>query len=239
MNFADLSAKRDREPTAAEFAYGDRDAGETCLATLPSVEFFLGARIDSDWIKLKTRTEFDGEVMRNLKRAVYTIGQGGRRWFSGGGELSQRQASAILDYAVLIELLLEILATIQRSFQFGLARGGDDFLFCAHVTCIDLFCTRGFQLRQDAAHFFLMLGGGDLGNVKLSPQLVRFSQSQRDVGSKDGCLRAPEFVPPLSLIQGISLVCERRVSFSNGLPQVSYLRIARCVCALRLSELHA
>jgi hypothetical protein len=45
-------------------------------------------------------------VLGNLKKAVYGVGQGGRRWFSGGGELSARQASVILDYSVLIELLL-------------------------------------------------------------------------------------------------------------------------------------
>ena len=111
MPFADSSATSaaacDEVPTAAEIAYGDRPTRDTCLATLPSIEFFLGAPIDSGWIKGKARTEFDCEVMRNLKNAVYAIGQGGRRWFSGGGELSQRQASVILDYAVLIELLLE------------------------------------------------------------------------------------------------------------------------------------
>jgi|SRR5579863_4773310 len=79
----------------------------TFLATSQSVEFFLGAPVDSGWIGCKAGTEFDREVMHNLKKAVYAIGQGGRRWFSGGGELSQRQASVILDYAVLVTLLLE------------------------------------------------------------------------------------------------------------------------------------
>ncbi|HEY2250186.1 MAG TPA: hypothetical protein VGH74_03955 [Planctomycetaceae bacterium] len=114
MTFIDSRANRDNEPTAAEFAYGDGDSSEACLATLPSVKLFLGAPLDSGWIKRKVRTEFDGDVMQNLKKAVYAIGQGGRRWFSGGGELSQRQASVILDYAVLIELLLECRADLAR-----------------------------------------------------------------------------------------------------------------------------
>jgi hypothetical protein len=114
MTFADVRSNREKEPTAAECAYGDRHSGEACLATLPSVELFLGAPLDSGWIKGKVGTEFDGDVMRNLKKAVYAIGQGGRRWFSGGGELSQRQASVILDYAVLIELLLECRADLTR-----------------------------------------------------------------------------------------------------------------------------
>jgi|GEM_PF-5313078 len=77
------------------------------LATSQSVEFFLNAAIDSGWISRKAGTEFDGDVLINLKKAIYAIGQGGRRWFSGGGELSPRQASVILDYAVLVNLLLE------------------------------------------------------------------------------------------------------------------------------------
>jgi hypothetical protein len=66
-----------------------------------------GARIDSAWILRKFDTEFNDEVMQNLKKAVYAIGQGGRRWFSGGSELSGRQASTILDYLVLVELLIQ------------------------------------------------------------------------------------------------------------------------------------
>jgi hypothetical protein len=72
-----------------------------------SIDFLLGARIDSDWIVRKSRTKFNADVAAKLKKAVYQIGQGGRRWFSGGGELSARQASTILDYMVLIEILLE------------------------------------------------------------------------------------------------------------------------------------
>jgi hypothetical protein len=71
-----------------------------------SIDFLLGARIDSDWIVRKSRTKFNADVAAKLKKAVYQIGQGGRRWFSGGGELSARQASTILDYMVLVEILL-------------------------------------------------------------------------------------------------------------------------------------
>lgn len=72
-----------------------------------SIDFLLGASIDSDWIAKKSRTKFNADVAARLKKAVYKVGQGGRRWFSGGGELSARQASAILDYMVLIEILLK------------------------------------------------------------------------------------------------------------------------------------
>ncbi len=72
-----------------------------------SVDFLLGGRVDSAWILSKFGTQFDDQVLQNLKKAVYAIGQGGRRWFSGGGELSERQASIILDYLILIELLLQ------------------------------------------------------------------------------------------------------------------------------------
>lgn len=72
-----------------------------------SIDFMLGARVDQDWVLRKFRTQFNAEVIRKLKNAVYGIGQGGQRWFSGGGELSSKLASMILDYWVLIELLLE------------------------------------------------------------------------------------------------------------------------------------
>ena len=72
-----------------------------------SIDFLLGARIDTDWIVRKARTKFNVDVANRLKKAVYQIGQGNRRWFSGGGELSTRQASTILDYMVLVEVLLE------------------------------------------------------------------------------------------------------------------------------------
>jgi hypothetical protein len=84
----------------------DRNPAENGLETLPHSDFFLGARVDSGWIKQKIGTAFDDEVLQKLKKAVYATGQGGRRWFSGGGELSAREASVILDYSVLIELLL-------------------------------------------------------------------------------------------------------------------------------------
>jgi hypothetical protein len=81
--------------------FGERKAGDS------SVDFLLGARVDSAWILGKFGTQFNDQVLQNLKKAVYAIGQGGRRWFSGGGELSERQASTILDYLVLVELLLQ------------------------------------------------------------------------------------------------------------------------------------
>jgi len=104
MTFADSRA--DRDDAAADFGNSDSNSGKICLAALPSVDFFLDANVDSGWIKQKVGTDFDGDVVQKLKKAVYALGQGGRRWFSGGGELSARQASVILDYAVLIELLL-------------------------------------------------------------------------------------------------------------------------------------
>lgn len=92
-----------RKSTAGEdeFSFGERQVGDS------SRDFLLGAHVDSEWILRKLDTEFNDEVLQNLKKAVYAIGQGGRRWFSGGGELSERQASTILDYMVLVELLLE------------------------------------------------------------------------------------------------------------------------------------
>ncbi len=81
--------------------FGEQKAGDS------SIDFLLGARVDSAWILDKVGIEFNESVLQNLKKAVYAIGQGSRRWFSGGGELSARQASTILDYLVLIELLLQ------------------------------------------------------------------------------------------------------------------------------------
>ncbi len=81
--------------------FADQKAGDS------SLDFLLGARVDSEWILRKIGTEFDDQVLQSLKKAVYAIGQGSRRWFSGGGELSERQASIILDYLVLVELLLQ------------------------------------------------------------------------------------------------------------------------------------
>ena len=90
-----------RGPHFAEPLPVEQKAGDS------SIDFLLGARVDSDWIREKIGTKFTAAVMRNLKKAVYAVGQGNRRWFSGGGELSARQASAILDYLVLLELLLQ------------------------------------------------------------------------------------------------------------------------------------
>jgi hypothetical protein len=72
-----------------------------------SVDFHLGAHIDPEWVLEKFRMPFDAEVVQNLKKAVYAIGQRGRRWFSGGSGVSERMASTVLDYLVLVELLLQ------------------------------------------------------------------------------------------------------------------------------------
>jgi len=75
------------------------------VATSP-VDNLLSARVDAEWIRRKFRTEFTGDVAQKLRKAVYGVGQRGRQWFSGGGELSAQEASRLLDYAILIELLL-------------------------------------------------------------------------------------------------------------------------------------
>lgn len=80
-------------------AVDERETGDS------SVDFLREAHVDTDWIKRKFVTEFNAEVVQNLKKAVYAAGQRSRRWFSGGGELSARQASMILDYLVLVEML--------------------------------------------------------------------------------------------------------------------------------------
>jgi len=85
----------------------DRKVGDS------SVDFLLGAHVDSEWILSKTRTKFNLEVVQSLKKAIYGIGQGSRRWFSGG-EISEQQASMILDYAVLVELLLQCRDDLQE-----------------------------------------------------------------------------------------------------------------------------
>jgi hypothetical protein len=73
-----------------------------------ATDFWLDAHVDSDWVKRKLSAQYDADVVQKLKRGVYAIGQGGRRWFSGGREgISAQQASTILDYLVLLELLLE------------------------------------------------------------------------------------------------------------------------------------
>jgi hypothetical protein len=93
---------------AVQVPLADHKAGDS------SIDFLLGARVDSDWILAKVGTEFTDAVMQSLKKAVYAVGQGGRRWFSGGGEPSARQASAILDYLVLLELLLQCRDDLRR-----------------------------------------------------------------------------------------------------------------------------
>src|SRR5258707_358066 len=109
----------DRSPSASvgrlgsrgyDLHVGERKFGES------SVDFLLGAHIDSEWIVRKTRMKFNLEVIQNLKKAIYGIGQGARRWFSGG-EISERQASMILDYAVLVELLLECRDDLQEFLE--------------------------------------------------------------------------------------------------------------------------
>jgi hypothetical protein len=101
MDRFDTVAVRNSRATHRDSALVENKVGDS------SIDFLLGARIDSDWIVRKSRTKFNADVAAKLKKAVYQIGQGGRRWFSGGGELSARQASTILDYMVLIEILLE------------------------------------------------------------------------------------------------------------------------------------
>ena len=97
--YSSTSSRRGRMAKEAR-SCGERPAVE------PSRDFLREDRIDSAWILSKVETEFNDDVMQNLKKAVYAIGRG-RRWFSGGGELSARQASTILDYLVLVELLTE------------------------------------------------------------------------------------------------------------------------------------
>ncbi len=89
-------ASRSRDLTSGQCKSGDS-----------SIEFLLEADVDSDWILRKMGTNFNAEVVQKLKNAVYKIGQGSRRWFSGGGEPSRLQASTVLDYLVLIEILLQ------------------------------------------------------------------------------------------------------------------------------------
>jgi hypothetical protein len=107
MNGPHSAFVRDLGSRGFDLSAGERKFGES------SVDFLLGARIDSEWIVRKTRTKFNLEVIQNLKKAIYGIGQGARRWFSGG-EISERQASMILDYAVLVELLLECRDDLQE-----------------------------------------------------------------------------------------------------------------------------
>jgi hypothetical protein len=82
-------------------AVDDQEAGDS------SVKFLQEAHVDTDWVKRMYETKFNGKVLQKLKQAVYSAGRGGNRWFSGGGELSARQASTILDYLVLVELLIK------------------------------------------------------------------------------------------------------------------------------------
>jgi hypothetical protein len=82
-------------------AIADLPAGDS------SVDFLRDVQVDLKWVGQKFATKFHPEVMQNLKKAVYAVGQGGNRWFSGGGELTARQASMVLDYLVLLELLIQ------------------------------------------------------------------------------------------------------------------------------------
>ena len=90
-----------QNPQGSGFALDGQPFGDS------TVDVLLGTDIDSEWIVRKFRMNFNPDDFRKLKRAVYSIGQGGRRWFSGGREISAREASTILDYTVLIELLIE------------------------------------------------------------------------------------------------------------------------------------
>jgi hypothetical protein len=101
MNRPHFAAVRDELADPSDFSFDGCTLGGSTRNSL------LGARIDTSWILRKFDTEFNDEIVQNLKKAVYAIGQGGRRWFSGGSELSGRQASTILDYLVLVELLLQ------------------------------------------------------------------------------------------------------------------------------------
>jgi len=101
MNRADSTATVENETRWNRSAPGIRHPGDS------AADLWLGARVDSDWVDRKLAADYSTEVVQKLKKAVYTIGQGGRRWFSGGEGVSAHQASMILDYLVLIELLLE------------------------------------------------------------------------------------------------------------------------------------
>jgi hypothetical protein len=98
--FAALAASS-QELEQAGIALADVPPGDS------SVDFLRGAQVDLNWVGQKFATKFSPPVLNSLKKSVYAVGQGGDRWFSGGGELSPRQASMVLDYLVLIELLIQ------------------------------------------------------------------------------------------------------------------------------------
>jgi hypothetical protein len=101
MDSSNVLALQEKGLRAHNKSFGDFASGDPSIGLLP------GANVDSDWILRKLGTKFNAEVLQKLKKAIYAIGQGGRRWFSGGSELSERHASVILDYLILIELLLQ------------------------------------------------------------------------------------------------------------------------------------
>ena len=70
------------------------------------IDTLLSAPIDAEWIRKKSRIEFNREIMRKLSKAVYGVGRRGRQWFSAGSELSGQEAARLLDYAILVELLV-------------------------------------------------------------------------------------------------------------------------------------
>ena len=117
MNRTDSTAMIDQETRWIRPAPGNPGSGDWAS------DFWLSAQIDSEWVRRKLAADYDAGVVEKLKKAVYAIGQGGRRWFSGGVEgVYVHQASTILDYLVLVELLLETRSELRR-FQ-------DEFLDC-------------------------------------------------------------------------------------------------------------
>lgn len=101
MNRSDSTATVDNGTRRNRSAPGIRHTGDS------AADLWLGARVDSEWVERKLAADYSADVVQKLKKAVYSIGQRGRRWFSGGEGVSAHQASMILDYLVLIELLLE------------------------------------------------------------------------------------------------------------------------------------
>lgn len=130
---------------SATLPVGNSDfASESEFANGSSTDFLLAASVNSEWILEKVGTQFDADVMQNLKKAVYAIGQGGRRWFSGGGEVSEREASTLLDYLVLVELLLDC--------RDDLTAYGGDLTDCREQLALQVDrCTEG-QPERVVAH---------------------------------------------------------------------------------------
>lgn len=134
----------DRFDSATLQAGNSAVAGELEFAGGSSTDFLLAARVNSEWILEKFGTEFNADVVQNLKKSVYAIGQGGRRWFSGGGEVSERETSTLLDYLVLVELLLEC--------RDDLAAYRDDLTDCREQLILQVErCTEG-QPERVAVH---------------------------------------------------------------------------------------